>query len=119
MGVAKLKSNISFDALMERYPTSKDTIQGIFDLILETVLCKTEYIHIASNKYPTALVKSKFEKLNFSHIEYVIGQLEQNTTKVRNIKKYMLATLFNAPTTIDSYFWAEVNHDYPQYAGKW
>lgn len=73
-------------------------------------------ILIASNWYPASLVKSKFMKLNYHHIQYVLDMLRSNTTKVRNIKKYILASLFNAPTTIESYYRAEVNHDFPQYA---
>ncbi|MCF0133702.1 MAG: hypothetical protein HUJ98_11030, partial [Bacteroidaceae bacterium] len=61
-------------------------------------------------------VKSKFMKLSYGHIEYVLDRLKSNTTKVRNIKKYILAALFNAPTTMDSYYRAEVNHDFPQFA---
>lgn len=93
-------------------------LDGIFDLILETVLCKSESIVIVSNRYPTAVVKSKFLKLNSSHIEYVIDCFKANTTKVHNIKKYLLATLFNAPTTMSGYYQAEVNHDFPQFAVK-
>ena len=63
------------------------------------------------------LVKSKFLKLNYSHVEYVINCLGKNTTKVRNIKSYLLASLFNAGSTISSYYRAEINHDMPQYAG--
>ena len=60
--------------------------------------------------------KSKFMKLNYCYIEYVIDCLHKNTTKVQNIKKYLLAALFNAPTTMDGYYTAEVNHDMPQFA---
>ena len=62
-------------------------------------------------------MKSKFLKLNYSHVEYVINCLGKNTTKVRNIKSYLLASLFNAGSTISSYYRAEVNHDMPQFAG--
>ena len=55
---------------------------------------------------------------DFTHIEYAIGCFKSNTTKVNNIKKYLLATLFNAPSTIDGYYQAEVNHDFPQYASS-
>ena len=68
-------------------------------------------------EYPAALVKSKFLKLNYSHIEYVIGCMGKNTTKVRNIKAYLMTALFNAGSTIGSYYKAEVNHDMPQFAG--
>ena len=102
--------------LLERYPFDKELLNGIFDLILETVLCRNNEIVVASNKYPAELVRSKFLKLTSSHIEYAMGCMKSNTTKVHNIKKYLLATLFNAPSTISGYYQAEVNHDYPQFA---
>ncbi|MGO5551034.1 DUF6017 domain-containing protein [Lachnospiraceae bacterium LCP19S3_B12] len=113
-----IKENLEWDLFREYYPYEQELLDGIFDLILETVLCKSESIVIASNRYPTAVVKSKFLKLNSSHIEYVIDCFKANTTKVHNIKKYLLATLFNAPTTMSGYYQAEVNHDFPQFAVK-
>jgi len=111
-----ISENIELDILRERHPYDQDLLEGIFDLILETVLCKNESIIVASNKYPAELVRSKFLKLNSSHVEYAIDCFKGNTTKVRNIKKYLLTTLFNAPSTISGYYQAAVNHDYPQYA---
>ena len=111
-----IRENIEIDILRERYPYEKELIDGIYDLILETVLCKNDVIIVASNRYPAELVRSKFLKLNSSHIEYAIDCFKSNTTKVRNIKKYLLTTLFNAPSTISGYYQAEVNHDFPQYA---
>lgn len=112
----QIKENIDYDGLTISHPLDKDLIQGIYELILETVLCQNQEILIASNWYPAELVKSKFLKLEYSHIEYVIECLKKNTSKVKNIKKYMLAALFNAPATIDGYYQAEVNHDMPQFA---
>ena len=77
---------------------------------VETVLSKNGEITIAGDVYPKNLVKSKFLMLNYSHF------LGKNTTKVRNIKSYLLASLFNAGSTISSFYRAEVNHDMPQYA---
>ena len=111
-----IKENIEFDILKKRYSYDQELLDGIYDLILETVLSKNDYVIVASNKYPAELVRSKFLKLNSSHIEYVICCFKGNTTKVRNIKKYLLSTLFNAPSTISGYYQAEVNHDYPQFA---
>ena len=111
-----IKENIDYDNLLITHPFEQELINGIYELILETVLCQNEEILIASNWYPVQLVKSKFLKLRYSHIEYVIECLKKNTSKVKNIKKYMLAALFNAPTTIDGYYQAEVNHDMPQFA---
>lgn len=111
-----IKENIEYDALLQRNPYEKDAIQGIFDLILETVISNKASMTISGQEYPMNLVKSKFLKLNSSHIEYVLGCLGKNTTKVYNIKSYLLASLFNAVSTMNSYYKAEVNHDMPQFA---
>ena len=92
-------------------------VEGIYDLILETVLSKNQEINIAGDVYPKNLVKSKFLKLNYSHVGYVINCLGKNTTKVRNIKSYLLASLYNAGSTISGYYKAEVNYDMPQFVG--
>ena len=113
-----IKENIEYDCLLERYPFEQELIEGIYDLILETVLTKSDEIVIASNRYNSSLVRSKFLKLDFGHIEYVISCFKANTTEVRNIKKYLLAALFNAPSTISGYYTAAVAHDFPQYAAK-
>lgn len=80
---------------------------------LETVLSQAEYTVISSNRFPTELVKSRFLKLESGHVEYALSCMKSNTTKVVNIKKYMLAALFNAPATITSYYQAEVRFDLP------
>lgn len=108
-----IRDSLELDILIQREPFEKELLEGIYELVLETVLCKSDYVIIASNKYPAALVRSKFMKLNAEHVEYVMYCLKHNTTKVRNIKKYLLATLFNAPSTISGYYQAEVNHDMP------
>ena len=112
-----IKENIDYNSLLMAPPYDQEMVEGIYELILETVLSKNEEITIAGDVYPNNLVKSKFLKLNYSHVEYVIACLEKNTTKVRNIKSYLLASLFNAGSTISSYYRAEVNHDMPQFAG--
>lgn len=112
-----IKENIDYNSLLMAHPYDQEMVEGIYELILETVLSKNEEITIAGDVYPNNLVKSKFLKLNYSHVEYVIACLEKNTTKVRNIKSYLLASLFNAGSTISSYYRAEVNHDMPQFAG--
>lgn len=88
-------------------------VDEIVNLIVETVMCKNDKILIASNWYPAALVKKKFLMLTYSHIEYVLHCMSGNTSKVKNIKKYLLAALFNAPSTMNGYYQAEVNHDMP------
>lgn len=111
-----IRKNLELDIMLERYPYEQELLQGIYELILETVLTKSKTIIIASNEYPTELVKSKLLKLNCMHLEYVMDCLKRNTTKVMNIKKYLLATLFNAPSTISSFYQAAVNYDMPQFA---
>ena len=111
-----IRENIALDSLLCSNPLDRELLEGIFDLILETVLYKGDRIVIASNVYPIELVKSKFLKLDDTHILYVLNCMRGNTTKVRNIKKYLLAALFNAPTTISGYYQAEVNHDMPEFA---
>lgn len=111
-----VRENLDLDILYERYRFDQEMIEGIYEIIVETVVSQSDSIVINCTRYPMSIVRSKFLKLNMSHIEYVLDSLKANTTKVRNIKKYMLATLFNAPSTISSYYQAEVNHDWPQFA---
>ena len=106
-----VKENIEYDSLLRSFPMDRELIEGIYELIVETVLCQGESVLIAQNQYPAQLVKSKFMNLKFSHIEYVMDCFKKNTTEIRNIKKYLLAALFNAPSTIDSYYKAAANHD--------
>lgn len=111
-----IKENINYDDLLMAHKYDTEMINGIVQLILEVVVSESNSILVASERYPAALVKSKLLKLNYSHIEYVLECLHKNTTKVQNIKKYLLAVLFNAPSTMDGYYQAEVNHDMPQFA---
>lgn len=106
-----VRGNLELDIMLERYPQDTEIIEGIYDLVLETVLCQNPTIWISKNEYPTSLVKSKFLKLNSMHLEYVMACMKDNTTKVRNIKSYLLSALFNAPTTMSSYYQSEVSHD--------
>ena len=88
-----------------------ERLDEIADIITETLCSTKDTINIAGEDYPAMLVKDKMLKITSSHIEYVFDCLDKNTTYVRNIKRYLLATLFNAPSTIDSYYAALVNHD--------
>ena len=106
-----IKDNIEYDHLVTYDRVEKDRLDEIVDLILETVCSRRKTIRIAGDDYPAELVKAKFMKLNSSHIEFVFDCMRENTTKIRNIKQYLKAVLFNAPNTIDSYYTALVNHD--------
>ena len=106
-----IKDNIEYDHLVTYDRVEKDRLDEIVDLILETVCSRRKTIRIAGDDYPAELVKAKFMKLDSSHIEFVFDCMKENTTKIRNIKQYLKAVLFNAPNTIDSYYTALVNHD--------
>ena len=106
-----IKDNIEYQHLINEKRLERDRIDEILDLILETVCSKRKKILIAGDEYPAELVKAKFMKLDSSHIEFVLNCMQENTTKVRNIKQYLKAVLFNAPSTIGNYYTALVNHD--------
>lgn len=104
-----LKENIEYDCMVSRY--GKERLDETVELMLEVVLSKRSYIRIAGDDFPREVVKSRFLKINSGHLEYVFDCIDKNTTKVGNIKAYLLAALYNAPATMDSYYRAEVNHD--------
>lgn len=89
----------------------RERLDEIADIIIETLCSTKDTINIAGDDYPARLVKDKMLRITSSHIEYVFDCLNKNTTYVRNIKRYLLASLFNAPSTIDNYYSALVNHD--------
>ncbi len=106
-----IKMKIDYDYLIDRHPHEKERIDGMIEIMVETLVSDSEYINIGGTDYPKELVKSKLLKLDSSHIEYVMMCMDNNTTKIHNIRKYLLAALFNAPSTIDSYYMSLVNHD--------
>ena len=95
-----------------------EVLCALVDILVDAVCSKRKTIRIAGDDKPINVVKSQFMKLNSSHVEYVMDSLKSNTTKVRNIKQYILATLYNAPLTMSSYYQAEVLHNFPQFAKK-
>lgn len=113
-----VKQNIDYDVLLQSYPNEGQLVQGIYELIVETVAYIGKKLVVASNELPAELVKNRLMKLNFMHIQYVISSMKKNTTEIKNIKKYLLAALYNAPATMQGYYQAEVNHAMPQYAKR-
>lgn len=103
--------NIEYDILIQNERMEHDCLDELVELMVDTVCSRREMIRIAGDDYPAEVVKSRFLKLNSSHIEYVLDRMRENTTYVRNIKKYLLAALYNAPATIDSYYASLVNHN--------
>lgn len=105
------KEKLGVEILKNDYPYQGDEIDELLDLIVETCISSRETIRIGKEEKPIGLVKSKFMKLDIEHIRYVLDRLHENTTEVRNIKQYLLTTLYNAPMTISNYYTARVNHD--------
>ena len=103
--------NIEYDILVQNERMNRDRLDELVELMVDTVCSRREMIRVAGDDYPAEVVKSRFLKLSSSHIEYVLDRMRDNTTYVRNIKKYLLTALYNAPATIDSYYTSLVNHD--------
>ena len=101
--------NLDYDIMTERYERSR--LDEIVELVTETLCSGRPTIVVSGEEYPAQLVKNRLMKLTSSHIEYAFDCIDKNTTYVRNIKKYLLAVLFNAPSTIDHYYTTLVNHD--------
>ena len=96
----------------------RDRLDEIVDLILETVCTRRKTIRVAGDDYPAELVKSKFMKLDSEHIRFVLDCMRENTTKIRNIKQYLKAALFNAPSTIGNYYRLIKAHFYKNLKGE-
>ena len=103
--------NIEYDILIQNAQLDKARLDELVELMVDTVCSKRQTIRIAGDDYPAEVVKSRFLKLTASHIEYILDRMRENTTYVRNIKKYLLAALYNAPVTMDSYYTSLVSHD--------
>ena len=113
-----IKENISYDHHMHYDGYGKrELYDELFQVICEVVCVKRPTIRVAGEEYPYELVKSRFLKLESSHLEYVIGCMQNTTTKITNIKAYMITSLYNAPTTINHFYQQEVQHD--MYGGGW
>lgn len=103
--------NIEYRHLVQNNQIDRERLDELVELIVDTVCSARKTIRIARDDYPAEVVKARFLKLNSSYIEYVLSSMQENTTYVRNIKKYLLAALYNAPSTISSYYTSLVNHD--------
>ena len=103
--------NIDYDVLASDPHVDREQLDEIVDLLQETVCSTRSRIRVAGNDYPAEVVRSKLLKLNSEHIRFVMDCLKQNTTRIRNIRQYLLTALFNAPSTMSSYYAALVAHD--------
>lgn len=106
-----LYDHLEMQTLCERYPDDVETLDAILTLMLDVICSKRKYIRIAGDDKPVNVVKSQFLKVGYEHIEYVMDCFHDNGTKVRNIKQYLLAAIYNAPLTMEPYYQAWVNND--------
>lgn len=108
---ALILKNIEYDLLQQEAGPYVDDLDEIVEIMVETICARRKFTRVAGSDFPHEVVKSRLLKLNSEHIRFVMDCMRQNTTKIRNIKQYLLAALFNAPTTIRNYYTALVNHD--------
>lgn len=110
--MALIRDNIDYDIMMQDHEWRyRDMYEELYQIICDVVCVPRQVIRIEGEDYPYNLVKSRFLKLKKSHLEYVIGCMERNTTKIANIKAYLITALYNAPNTISHYYSTEVNYD--------
>ena len=106
-----IMDNISYDVLITDSHVDRDRLDELVDIMLETVCTARTTVRIAGDDYPAELVKAKFMKLDSEHIRFVLDCMQENTTKIRNMKQYLRTVLFNAPSTINNYYTSLVAHD--------
>ena len=103
---------LGFDALIASYPEDEDMLREMLELLVDTVCSKRRFIRIAGDDKPAEVVKAQLMKLNSDHLRFVLMCLKENTTQVRNMRQYLLATLYNAPMTMHSSYAVRVQHDF-------
>ena len=106
-----IMENISYDILVTDSHVDRDRLDELVDIMLETICTARTTVRIAGDDYPAELVKAKFMKLDSEHIRFVLDCMQENTTKIRNMKQYLRTVLFNAPSTINNYSTSLVAHD--------
>lgn len=106
-----IRENIRYDDLIREHPWDAEQLDEMVELMVEAACSRRESIRVAGNDFPQAVVRSRLLKLDDGHIRFVFDCLKNNTTQVRNIKQYLLTTLYNAPVTMENYYSAQVNHD--------
>ena len=106
-----ISENISYGILLQDYPLDRDILTEILELMVDTVCTTRSTVRISGDDKPAEVVKSQFLKLDSEHIRFVMDGLKDNTTRIRNMRQYLLATLYNAPLTIGNYYRSLVSHD--------
>ena len=113
-----IRDNIQYPLLVAQNPDDADLIDEIVELMTETVCARRKTTRVCGSDFPAEVVKAQLLKLDAEHIRFVLQCLHENTSKIKNIKQYLLATLYNAPLTINSYYSALIRHDLAEPAGK-
>ena len=106
-----ISENISYGILLQDYPLDRDILTEILELMVDTVCTTRSTVRISGDDKPAEVVKSQFLKLDSEHIRFVMDGLKDNTTRIRNMRQYLFATLYNAPLTIGNYYRSLVSHD--------
>jgi len=114
----RVRTQIDYDSLLIAYPIDQAFIDGVVDLIQEVLASKSDEIQIASSMLPMKTVKERFRKIKYPQVEYVMNCFQNYHGKIKNVKKYLLAMLFNAPATMEGYYAAEVNYDMAKMAAN-
>ena len=115
---AYFMQSLEVDLLLRACPDEEDTIYQIVDLLVDTCSTKRKMLRIAGDDKPTEVVRSRLKKLDADHIRFVLDSLAENTAPVRNMKQYLLAMLYNAPTTMNLYYQNKTNHDFARGSPK-
>ena len=103
--------SLEIDLLLRLYPDDEDTLYQIVNLLVDTCATNRKLLHIAGDDKPAEVVRSRFMKLNADHIRFVLKCLAENSSPIRNMKQYLLASLYNAPTTMQLSYQNQTNHD--------
>ena len=103
--------SLEMDLLLRLYPDDEDTLYQIVNLLVDTCATNRKLLHIAGDDKPAEVVRSRFMKLNADHIRFVLKRLAENSNPIRNMKQYLLASLYNAPTTMQLSYQNQTNHD--------
>ena len=103
--------SLEIDLLLRLYPDDEDTLYQIVNLLVDTCATNRTLLHIAGDDKPAEVVRSRFMKLNADHIRFVLKCLAENSSPIRNMKQYLLASLYNAPTTMQLSYQNQTNHD--------
>ena len=104
------QDKLEIPILEKSFPHDREILMEILELLVETVTSRKKFLRICGEDKPKEVVKSRLMKLDSSHIQYILECLKENSTQIRNIKQYLLATLYNAPVTVDSYYSAQIRH---------